>query len=136
MSLTQSMLGTHPRKPAYLDVLSACIAACYDCAQICTACADACLSEKKIAPLIDCIRLDQDCAEICLVTGALLSRIGGASDALRQEQLRVCLRACQDCETECAKHAQAHEHCRICAQACRTCREACERLLEAPPKAH
>ena len=136
MSLIETMLRTHPRPPERLETLQNGIVAAYECAQICTSCADACLMEESVAELAQCIRLDLDCAETCVLTGSLLSRIGTAEDALRQLQLRACLLACLACEAECARHAETHEHCRICAQACRTCREACERLLEAPPRPH
>jgi hypothetical protein len=136
MSLIETMLRTHPHPPAHSETLQTAIVAAYECAQICTSCADACLSEPAPEELRSCIRLDLDCAEICLVTGTLLSRIGTATADLKQAQLRLCLMACRLCEEECMHHAKRHEHCRICAQACRSCREACERLLEAPPRAH
>jgi hypothetical protein len=42
MRYVEQMLETHP-KPSQSDhaVLARCIEACYDCAQTCTACADA-----------------------------------------------------------------------------------------------
>ena len=34
-------------------------------AQVCTACADACLGEDDVGELTRCIRLDLDCADLC-----------------------------------------------------------------------
>jgi hypothetical protein len=140
MDLVASMIETHPnsqdRGRDDISLLRDAIVAAYECAQICTGCADACLSEREVDHLSACIRLDLDCAEICVVTGSLLSRIGLAGEELLRAQLRACQLACAACETECLKHADAHEHCAVCAQACRTCREACTRLLEASPKPH
>ena len=138
MDLVSSMIETHPNRPGRGDVslLRNVIVAAYECAQICTSCADACLSERDVDRLSACIRLDLDCAEICVVTGSLLSRIGLAGEELLRAQLRACQLACAACETECAKHGKVHEHCAICAQACRLCREACTRLLEMNPRPH
>ena len=46
-----SMLATYPKDLGGVDEqkLAACIAACFECAQTCTACADACLSEDMVA---------------------------------------------------------------------------------------
>lgn len=46
-----SMLATYPKDLGGVDrqKLAACIAACFECAQTCTACADACLSEDMVA---------------------------------------------------------------------------------------
>jgi hypothetical protein len=70
------MLETYPRDLGHIDraKLEACIAACFECAQVCTACADACLSEDMVAELTKCIRTNLDCADICETTGRVLSR--------------------------------------------------------------
>ena len=48
-----------------------------DCAQTCTACADACLSEDMVKELTKCIRSNLDCADIRDATGRVLSRHKG-----------------------------------------------------------
>jgi hypothetical protein len=102
-----------------------------DCAQTCTACADACLSEPDIDPLRKCIRSDLDCADICDVTARVLSRHTGYDANTTRTQLQACIQACTSCADECDKHAAMHEHCRICAETCRRCAEACQSLLSA-----
>jgi hypothetical protein len=56
------------------DALARAIDAAVTCAQTCTACADACLSEDDVASLTRCIRDDLDCADVCQTTSRVLSR--------------------------------------------------------------
>src|SRR5215212_1814478 len=104
MSHVLQMLESHPKDWGELDLpkLTECIEACFDSAQACTACADACLAEHMVSELVQCIRTDLDCAAVCATTGTVLSR-----------------------------HASMHEHCRICAEACRCCEAACDQLASA-----
>src|SRR5699024_1752734 len=99
------------------------------CAQTCTACADACLAEEKVADLRNCIRLNLDCADLCATTGNILSRRTGSNIATVKAALEACRTACAECAIECEKHAGMHEHCRVCAEACRKCEQACADLL-------
>lgn len=126
-----TMLETHPKGLGGLDQdkLAECIAACFDCAQVCTACADACLSEDMVADLTSCIRTDLDCADICAATGNVLSRQTGRDLDLTRAILEACAVACKACGDECAQHAEMHEHCKVCAEACRRCEAACRALL-------
>jgi hypothetical protein len=64
------------------------------CAQTCTACADACLSEDMVAELTKCIRTDLDCADICSATGAVLSRHTGYDANITKAMLEACRVAC------------------------------------------
>ena len=132
MSHVKEMLESHPW-PGNVDrdELSRCIAACYECGQTCTSCADACLSEESVADLRKCIRLDLDCAAICLATGEVLTRQTEYDAPTSKAQLQACREACRTCAEECEGHADHHEHCRICAEACRRCEQACESLLSA-----
>jgi hypothetical protein len=126
-----SMLDSHPASAGGFDrgKLVACIAACLDCAQTCTACADACLSEDMVAELTTCIRTNRDCADVCATTGRALSRHGGHDAAVARALLEACAAACRACGDECERHADMHEHGRICADACRRCEQACRDLL-------
>ena len=128
------MLQTHPR-PSGIDpeALAECIDASFTCAQVCTACADACLGEPDVQTLVRCIRLNLDCADACGTTGRMLSRQTEPDIGLLRAQLQACLEACRVCGAECEKHAGHHEHCRVCAESCRRCEAACERLLSAIP---
>ena len=131
MTHVSSMLETYPKDLAGVDreKLAACIAACFECAQVCTVCADACLAEDMVAELRTCIRTDLDCADICAATGAVLTRQTGANPTLLRSILEACQAACEVCAEECERHAEMHEHCRICAEACRRCALACADLL-------
>ena len=129
----EKMLDAYPKDLGGIDraKLAECIAACFDCAQVCTACADACLGEDMVAELTKCIRADLDCADICIATGNALSRQTGRDADVIHAILEACATACKACGDECAEHAEMHEHCKICAEACRRCEDACRALLAA-----
>ena len=59
---------SHPEKPAHSEAMSRCIDACFSAVETCTACADACLSERDVSHLVPCIRLNLDCAAVCNAT--------------------------------------------------------------------
>jgi hypothetical protein len=121
------MIGTHPDVKGNVnqELLTA-IEACYDCAQTCTSCADACLAEAAVADLRQCIRLNADCADICAAAGAMLGRRTGSNERLIAQVLQACITACAACAEECERHAAMHGHCRVCAEACRWCERACQ----------
>ncbi|MDI6911087.1 four-helix bundle copper-binding protein [Nocardioides sp.] len=126
------MLEAYPKDLGRIDtkLLADCIAACFECAQTCTACADACLSEDGVAELTKCIRTNLDCAGMCATTGSTLSRHTGYDANLTRAFLEACATACKACGDECSQHADMHEHCRICAEACRRCEQACRDLRD------
>lgn len=128
----QPILTTHPA-PSPIDphVLAQAVAAALECAQACTACADACLSEDMVADLRTCIVSDLDCADVCDTTARILSRQTGGDRGYLRSQVEACLAVCESCGAECARHAGMHEHCRLCAEACRRCADACRALLGA-----
>jgi uncharacterized membrane protein len=132
MTTTLSMLETHPRR-ANVDRtrLAAVIDALNACAETCTACADACLSEESVAELARCIALNLNCADICLATARMLSRHAGEDGAISRSMLEACATVCRACAEECAKHAERQQHCRVCAEACRSCERACRDLVVA-----
>ncbi|WP_181703966.1 four-helix bundle copper-binding protein [Chthonobacter albigriseus] len=120
------MISTHPHVRGNVNAaLVRAIEAAYDCAQACTACADACLGEKMVADLTQCIRFNMDCADVCAATGRVASRRTGSNELIIRQMLEVCAEACRLCGEECASHASMHEHCRVCAEACRSCETAC-----------
>jgi hypothetical protein len=133
MTAVADMLRTYPKDLGGVDQqkLSDSIEACLDCAQTCTACADACLSEETVADLRRCIRSDLDCADVCAATGRVLSRHTGYDANLTRAVLEACATACRSCGDECEQHAGMHEHCRVCAESCRRCEQACRDLLAA-----
>ncbi|HEX6357948.1 four-helix bundle copper-binding protein [Actinophytocola sp.] len=129
---TMSMLETHP---AEINVdrgkLAVAIDALIACAETCTSCADACLSEKSVADLTKCIRANMDCADVCEATARVLSRHTGYDANISRALLAACVTVCGSCGDECGSHAAMHEHCRVCAEACRNCEQACRDLLAA-----
>jgi hypothetical protein len=107
--------------------------AAFDCAQTCTACANACLGEPQVQDLVRCIRLNLHCADLCDTTGRLISR--QEDPELARAILQACALACRLCAEECERHAkEGVQHCRVCAEACRTCEQACGRLIAALPR--
>ena len=130
MGHARAMLDTYPGKFGFpADDLAAAIEACFDCAQTCTACADACLAEDDVVELRRCIATDLNCADLCATTGRVLSRQTDYEDLVTQRALEACIRACVVCADECDKHAQHHPHCAVCAEVCRVCAAACTKLL-------
>jgi hypothetical protein len=126
------LLASHPR-PSEVDreALARCIAACYDCAQSCTICADADLAEDDVADMRRCSRRCLDCADVCIATGRIVSRQTGYQPETARAAVEACRQFCSTCAEECERHAQHHEHCRLCAERCRRCEAACTALLEA-----
>jgi Domain of Unknown Function (DUF326) len=132
MSYARQLLDTYPRS-FNLDagVLAATTDAVNDCAQACTSCADADLSEPGVAELVKCIRLCLDCADVCTATGRVISRQTEYDANLTRSLLEACVTACRSSGDERERHAAMHEHCRVCAEACRRCEQACQQLLAA-----
>ncbi len=124
---------TYPADLAGVDEqeLTACIEACFGCAQAGTACADACLGEEMVAESRTCIRTNLDCADVCDTTGRVLSRHSGYDANLTRAVLQACAAACKACGDECASHGDMHEHCRICTESCRRCETTCRELIDA-----
>ena len=128
----REILSAHPQtSPLDQQVLTEFVEAAFECAQACTACADACLAEEGEMDLRYCIRTDLDCADICETTGKVLSRQTEPNWDLLKAQVGACLRACQECGKECRKHADMNKHCKVCGEACKRCEEACDQLLNA-----
>lgn len=137
MNPITDMLQTHPGKPTqHFEEVDAAIQACFECAQITTVCADACLAEndEDLAMLRECIRLDLDTSDICVATGRLIARQARPDPALWRAALESCIQACKSCAAECAKHQDRHDHCRVCREACERCAQACQSALDAIPQ--
>jgi uncharacterized protein DUF326 len=129
MTTTQEMLRTHPLA-SIKDGIAECIEATYECAQVCSICADACLSEQNVADMRRCIGMNLNCATICHATGEMLTRESVWDPSMVRAQLQACIEACRMCADECQHHASHMEHCRVCAEECRRCEEACRHLLQ------
>jgi hypothetical protein len=60
MTHMTQMLETTPQQPLFSrEALARCIDAYFDCAQACTAGADACLGEEMVAELTRCVALNE-----------------------------------------------------------------------------
>jgi hypothetical protein len=131
MRTIEMMLRSHSRadQQRVIDYAEA-LAALSTCAETCTACADACLSEvDHLERLRRCIITALDCADVCAATSRVLMRQTEAPNEVVHTQLHACVIACQACSDECERHADMHDHCRINAEACRYCQERCNFLL-------
>jgi hypothetical protein len=125
-----------PSKPSVdMNALVEGIQACFDCAQACTADADADLGEQQVQTMIRCIRLCLDCADVCLATGRILSRQTAFEPTTARATLQACALTCKVCGDECQHHAQmGFAHCRTCMEACRRCEQACNTILSSLPR--
>lgn len=126
----REMIDTYPAEIGLdRDLIAEAVQVLNECAQACTACADACLGEEQVDELRKCVRANLDCADICNATLAVLSRHTGYDADTTRAQLESCLQACTSCSHECRRHAAMHEHCRICAETCWRGAQACRNLL-------
>lgn len=131
MARAKEMLDTYPRTfNVDGDVLSGAIDALVECANTCTQCADACLSEGD-ATLAKCIRLNLDCADVCTTTSRVVSRQTEYDANVTRPLVEACISACKGCGDECDRHGEHMAHCRVCAESCRRCEQACRELLSA-----
>jgi len=131
MTYAAPIVQANPSKPSVdVNALVEGIRACFECAQACTADADADLAEPQVQAMIRCIRLCLDCADVCLATGRILSRQTAFDPTTARAALQACVQTCKVCGDECEHHAQlGMAHCRTCMQACRRCEQACTTLL-------
>ncbi|HEY1811081.1 MAG TPA: four-helix bundle copper-binding protein [Kofleriaceae bacterium] len=130
--LIERMAKAHPAPESeFGPELGDCYRVTLECSQVCSACADACLAEHHVDPLIHCIRLCLDAADICGTTARVLSRQTAPDLGIITMMLEVCARTAHACADECERHAVDHVHCQICAIACFACIDACRKLLDA-----
>lgn len=95
------------------------------CAEMCTSCADACVAEDM--DMRQCIRSCLDCADICAATAKLAARRTGQNIEVLRAMLETCIKVCELCGAECARHD--HAHCQLCAEMCRECAADCRAAL-------
>jgi hypothetical protein len=132
MTYTEKMLDAYPAQITMdRKHLASVIDALESCAQACTACADACLSEpaEELPNLSRCIRDNLDCAAICATTAAVLSRHTGYDANVSRALVQAAIQALKSCGDSCEEHSSRHEHCRICMEACRDTERALNALL-------
>lgn len=125
----EAMISEHPDVAGsgrYNEPLALAVKHAMYCAAICNSCADACLAEKM--DMSQCIRLCLDCSDVCEATYRVATRRTGSNVEVIRSLLETCIRTCEICEAECAKHDD--DHCRRCARMCRECADDCRRALE------
>lgn len=127
----QQMFAAHPQSKAQskdhdagADPLAAAVEAMLDCAQVSSACADACVAETD-ARLVQCIRMTLDCADVCHAAASVATRRTGSNATVVLGLLMLAEALTRDCAAECDQHAAHHDHCRLCAEVCRRCEAAC-----------
>jgi hypothetical protein len=131
----ERMLRTNPEAPfAPADSLGRTIHACMETAQVCTACADACLGEHARG-LETCIRLNLDCADVCGTAVRVLSRQQNPDLTVVAMMIELCAAIAETCAIECERHAAQFTHCHVAAAACHRCFDACRTLMGGDPDA-
>ena len=130
MTTTMAMLDAYPAETV-LDkqLLTRSIETCGECAQTCTACADADLREKTAVDLVKCAQLNLDCADMCQTTARVLTRQTGYDRDMIRAVVQACAQACRISGEECDRHAHMHQHCAVCAEVCHRCENACNDVL-------
>ena len=96
------------------------------CAAICNSCADACLAEPM--DMRQCIRLCLDCSDVCEAAYRVATRRTGSNREVIHALLAACVRTCEICAAECAKHD--NDHCRRCAKMCGECADDCRAAMD------
>ncbi|HVS09657.1 MAG TPA: four-helix bundle copper-binding protein [Planctomycetota bacterium] len=133
MSHLERILSAHPG-PRHVDVelLAACVRACFEAAQLSTAAADLCLASERASELARCIRANLDCSELTATTGRLLLRQTACGWDVLRSQVDACAAAARVAAEECERDTSL-EACSIAAAHARRCAACCNELLEALP---
>ncbi len=131
MNRIQEMIALHPltiANDAKRIALAKCVQECFDCAQTCQICSDACLGEEMVGNLRGVIRATADCASICINTGNVLLKITEPDINVIKSQVNACITSVKQCGKLC--NDQMHKHCKVCAEACRDCEISCNEYLK------
>jgi Cys-rich four helix bundle protein (predicted Tat secretion target) len=63
-----------------------------------------------------------------LSTCGTLAKLASVRSSHLPAMAKVALAVCQDCETECRKHADKHAACKACGEACAACAAECKKV--------
>jgi len=97
-----------------------CIDNCFEAAQACEWCADACAGEGE--EMARCIRLCRDAADITALHARFMAR-----QAESHAQLAgLCADVAEECADECASHDM--DHCQTCAEVLRESVDSCREM--------
>lgn len=100
-----------------------CIKSCIECFIACEACLTTSLQSKEAKEMAACIQLERQCADMCKTAVSLMLH----QSTHAQRLCEMCIKACQQCAQECAKHNN-HAYYRHCMRACEQCAQECEKV--------
>lgn len=123
-------MSTNARAVATGALVAASIERCQSCAEVCIACAHACMDNPAAYDLRACIRMNFDCADTCVLAAKLLSRSELPKRELVIRALDLTMAVCRACAEECERHIGERECCREAALECRSCEEACTLAIQ------
>ena len=103
------------------------IEAALECAKESEACMAHCISTFKDGStmLAACSGLVQE----TIITCTALAKMAAYGSNQLNDMARLSIASCEECETECQRHASHHEECKACADSCRACIRACKAHL-------
>ena len=102
------------------DEMAECTDNCFEAAQACEWCADACADEG--GDMARCIRLCRDVADLTTLHARFMARNSTYHAGLAD----VCADACEECTDECEQFEA--EHCQVCADVLCDCAETCRNM--------
>ena len=110
---------------------------------------EACANQGVIDSTLQCVKDGRACLDHCIVllkSGDLsmanctetvnemlvmcdaMSQMATYNSAYVKELAKICIKTCEDCERECAKHEKVHAECAACAKSCRACIKECKKI--------
>ena len=97
-----------------------------DCVKAGLVCIDHCLHAFAAGDsgLAACARASDQMVSLC----GTLAKLTSVKSPYLPSMAKVALAGCQDCETECRKHADKHPACKACAEACAACAAECKKI--------
>jgi hypothetical protein len=82
---------------------------------------------KCLPPVIRVLPLARAVDQMVSMCGTV-EKLASVKSSYLPAMAKVALAACQDCETECRKHADQHAPCKACADACAVCAVECKKV--------
>ena len=118
-AFAQTSHGDHAAVTSLFDAANNCVKAGL-------VCSDHCLQVFATgdASLAACARAVDQMLSLC----GTLARLASLRSSYLPAMAKVALIGCQDCETECRKHADKHPPCKACAEACAACATECKKI--------
>jgi Cys-rich four helix bundle protein (predicted Tat secretion target) len=118
-ALAQTSHGDHAAISSLFDAANNCLKAGL-------VCNDHCLQQFGAgdASLAACARAVDQMLSLC----GTLAKLASLNSSYLPALAKVALIGCQDCETECRKHAEKHPPCKACAEACAACAAECKKI--------